>query len=774
MHHPYREPQIEDGVHNIILQNRCGNRCSFLVYPDRAEFEFVYKPNAFRRKDFRGRNFSNRDNQTSLFTSFVCPDLGTETADFTFEYDPFHTQVAVAHHNQARNRLQLLNLAEANAFALTSRGPLLLALHPHQWQGEFAVSDGCLMETFRDRGEDIVSFVAFRSFEENRFRVLDDGTYILQLLENDVLLVGAEENSAQVTRLLRRYEGLDFAALCQANEAALAPDLALGHAELDDPEFQRVLDLNRRVTWSGLDAGGACFGAINRVYFLIWVRDGSMTSSHMALAGHPEFLRIWAPFLWANPSRTLPDEGERFEEFGQMVGTRWSKAEDDGLFYGVWSLFTHFRTTGDDALLRRGMLERMVRLIEAHWTKCWNDELGVMVSDTLGEESLRGSPYFSFDVVNGSLKKALSHTTMGGKAVEHVASFYHQVNTYNVLRMAACLLDEGGADSEQAGVFRQRAETLAESLRTGFLDEQGLPFAMIVSYEGEEGWHRLELDILTSDMWEYVWALSQGPFYPLPEAQIKAGLVVIEKWPTHPRRSYGLCPWNVLVRFLHEMQVFDAPTAEGYLRDQVKEALEPTQKFPMLGALHESHREQDYWRALPFTAGSFTVAQTGRLLAPLAQGLAVREGGMTQCLRDFRYRLSSIQVDRNGGGPRVSGWMLNGERVAGSLQVPEQRLRAGRNQIMVELGSETPKIPTLYQSDAELLEVSEVDGQRRWRLRSAVESTLYFVGVPADWKPQLEASEAGSAKLEVSACAHPEGVRVCVEVIGEFTLKAKT
>ncbi|MFP4070332.1 MAG: hypothetical protein ACLFVC_09165 [Opitutales bacterium] len=44
-----------------------------------------------------------------------------------------------------------------------------------------------------------------------------------------------------------------------------------------------------------------------------------------------------------------------------MVGTRWSKSEDDGLFYAVWSLFTYTRCTGDDRLLRQGTLELLFR-----------------------------------------------------------------------------------------------------------------------------------------------------------------------------------------------------------------------------------------------------------------------------------------------------------------------------------------------------------------------------------------------------------------------------
>ena len=47
----YREPQIEEGKHNVLLQNRCGNRLTLLVHDDHTDLEWVYKPNGFRRKD---------------------------------------------------------------------------------------------------------------------------------------------------------------------------------------------------------------------------------------------------------------------------------------------------------------------------------------------------------------------------------------------------------------------------------------------------------------------------------------------------------------------------------------------------------------------------------------------------------------------------------------------------------------------------------------------------------------------------------------------------
>ncbi|MGF1483512.1 MAG: hypothetical protein ACFBZ8_04015 [Opitutales bacterium] len=768
MKDPYRSPQIEDGKHNLILQNRAGNRCTLLVYPDRSELEFVYKPNAFRRKEFRARNFSNRDNQTTLFRSFVLPDLKADDAAFHFDYDPFLTGIELAHANAARNQLRLLNLAEENVFALCARGPLLLAIKPHT---AFEARDGLLLERFEDRGEAIVSFIAFPGYELNRYRVLNDGTHILQVLENEPVYIGGEENLAQVERVLRLLVGKDFDTVAEANAAALQTQLRTGQAELTQNDFQRVFDLNRRIAWSGLDAGGACFGALNRIYYLIWVRDGSMTTAHMALAGNPEFARIWVPFLWANPSWTQPDDSPAFPEFGQMLGTRWSKSEDDGLFYAVWSLFTYLRVVGEDRILSDEVLDLMEHVIDRHLDKCWNADLQLMTSDTLGEESLQGSPYFSFDIVNGSLQRAHSNTAYAGKIFERVASYYHQSNTYNVLLMAAVLLELGGRENSPAERYLARARALQQSVQEKLIDPEGLPYPMHVFYtDGTD--ERLPLDPDTSDMWEYAWALSQGPFHLLPEDQITAGLEVIRRWPLRQARSYGLSPWNVLTRYLHETKVFSAAEAQAHLQDEVTEALTPTQKYPLLGALHEDYRNPDGWRALPFTAGSFIVSQTARLLAPLAQGLAVREGGDTRALRDFRYRLSRLDVSTLGDGDEVASWTLNGLEILHTLQLPEQRLRPGLNRIVVTRGTQVSTRARLRRSDAELLTVDTASEKPVWHFRSAAPMRLEFEGVSKDWQPALLDAENATVAYTLEPLERIGGVRLHIEQPGEYRLRA--
>ena len=117
----FSDPPVEEGIRNIILQNRCGSRLTLLFFGDRAELEFVYKPNAFRRKDFRARNFSNRDNFTTMFSSFVLPDTEEKNVK-SFDYDPFVTSFSTETASMAKNTVTVINIADDVNFTLGDLG----------------------------------------------------------------------------------------------------------------------------------------------------------------------------------------------------------------------------------------------------------------------------------------------------------------------------------------------------------------------------------------------------------------------------------------------------------------------------------------------------------------------------------------------------------------------------------------------------------------------------------------------------------------------------
>ncbi|TVR49857.1 MAG: hypothetical protein EA425_11290 [Puniceicoccaceae bacterium] len=761
---PYREPQVEEGIHNLIFQNRCGNRLSLLIHEEETGLEFVYKPNAFRRKDFRARNFSNRDNQTTLFAAAGLPDLRAAWYR-KFDYDPFVTRLGLEAESGAKNTITIVSVADENVFALAARQPLLLALRPHR---AFAVRDGLLTERWEDRGEELVSFVAYRSHELNRYRVLEDGTHLLQLVENDVVLIGGEENPAQVERVLQRLRGKALQALIDENETIVGRTLAGGLVELENAPAQRVLELNRRIAFSGIDEGGACFGALNRIYYLIWVRDGSMTACHMALSGVPAFLERWAPFLLNNPSWTRQEDGRVIPEFGQMVGTRWSKSEDDGLFYAAWTLYTHFETTGDDRMLRGPEFPLLLECIDRQIEKCWDERRGMMGSDTLGEDSLSSSPYFGYDIVNGRTTRHRHSAMPEDRPLHRCHSLYHQVNTLNTLLMARVLLArlrEG--DAARARRYQALCQRLRQTLRDVFPGPDGKLRSLCFTYtDGSEAWKSWPDQV---DFWEHTWALCQGPFAFDPARQLEGAREVRETWAGLPGRSYGYCPWNVMTRYLREHGESSAAHQE-LLADEVEEALLQTKKFPLSGALTEDHRNPEGWRGLPFSAGSFTLAETALVLNPLPMGLAVRGSAAARRLHGYRHRLYSIDVELDGTGDDVAEFRVNGRTFRICLQVAQAALRPGHNRIEVRRGA--AEGPRLWASDAELLEAEESDGVLGALFSSPIEKRFWIEQAAGDFRLQLR--DAGGEPVEITRRETLPGTRMTVietDAAGEIRLE---
>ncbi|HPG39656.1 MAG TPA: hypothetical protein PLP19_12900 [bacterium] len=688
----YRDPVIEPGEHNIILQNRCGNRVSLLFYENKTELEFVYKPNAYRRKEFRARNFSNRDNYTLLFPEFTLPDIRTGYIK-KFAYDPFVTTIESEAASQARNTITVVNIADENVFALAARCPLLISVRPHT---RFEIVNGLLTEKFSERGEEIVSFIHFTGLEENRFRILQDGRAVIQIFENEIVLVGGEENMYQVDRVIHTLAGLSLTALTDRNEAILAPVLAKGHIQYNNQDFQRVMDLNRRIVYSGIDEGGACFGALNRIYHLIWVRDGAMSTSLMARAGNPDFLQLWAPFLLNKPSWIENGRGEKIPQYLQMVGTRWTKAEDDGMYYAMLTLYTHFQTTGSDALLYGREFPLVLQALDYNLEKTWDEKKKLSGSDTRGETTLAGNPYYGYDTVNGKMDHERIGHQVQGKDIKRAFSLYHNVNMYNVLMMAASLLAQRpDLDNGRSSAYLARAREIQTILRSKFISNKGFLYADYLEYaDGSEQW----VDFEHADYWEYAWAVSLGPFYPLPDAQLAGAEMVKKVWPTI--RNYGYCPWNTLSRYLKEYGM-NGTDYENMLRDEIKEALLTTKKFPMAGALTEYYGDVESWRALPFSAGSLYYSTAALLLQSLPCGLAVRVCDQAEALNNFCYRQARINVSATGQGDIVAGYTLNGKAVAGTLQVPQNMLHSGRNDLKITRGQDFGGF-RLYSSTAEL------------------------------------------------------------------------
>ncbi|MDD6210081.1 MAG: hypothetical protein PUB21_05695 [Bacteroidales bacterium] len=712
----FRKPAVEEGDHNIILQNRLGNRLTVMTFGDHTQLEFTYKPNAERRKEFWARNFSNRDNQTVLFPEFIFPDIFTK--DVIFEYDPFTTRIKVNAESGAKNTITLVNVADENCFAIAARSPLLLAFKPHV---KFEQQNGLLTERFTERGEEIISFIKFPGFEANRFRVLKDGTYLLQLLENDVIYIGGEENPYQVDRVIRKLENLSLVELISRNETKLEPILGFSDIKINNNEkFQKVLDFNKRMYYSMLDEGGASFGALARIYYLIWVRDCSMSTSLMARGGSTYGIKKLAPFLLNNPSMTRRDDGTTVPEFIQILGSRWGKSEDDGIFYALLALFTYFETTGNDDLLYSEAFEIALESIDRFMEKTWDEDLKMVGSDTRGETSLKSSPYFGYDVVNGEMYH--NEVFMDGNDInlERSYSLYNQVNTYNLLIMANVLLSQNQQlDNGRSERYARYAKELKKTLRSKFVSPKGTLYSGFDQFsDGSSKWTSFGKGC---DYWEHAWATSLGPYAPVPELQLKSAIEVRNDWAKY--RNIGYCPWNTLSRTLYEYNDINSFGYEKMLAVEIDEALSLTKRYPMIGAVTEYQGETEGWRALPFQIGALYYSMSAQMIQNMPMGIGVRASNFVDSVTNYQFRLSRIDGKAEGKGDIVKSYRINGKELKHTLQLPASHLRPGHNELTVTRG-EANDLFRIYSSTAEMLEYIENDNQLTFDFNNPVESQI--------------------------------------------------
>lgn len=761
----FANPVIEDGKRNITMQNRCGNRLTLLIYDDKTNLEFTYKPNAFRRKEFEARNFSNRDNFTLLFKEVKWPMINAANI-FAFDYDPFITRLKMKNQWGAKNEISIVNIADENIFAFSARTPLLIAIKPHT---SFEVKNGLLMEHFTDRGEDIVSYIAFNDMFQNRFRVLQDGTYVLQIFENEVVFFGGEENEYQVQRALKRVKNKSLTELIRQNEQLLASKMNQGVVHFSNPEFQKVLDVNHRIVYSGIDEGGACFGALNRIYYLIWVRDGSMTSSLMARAGNPEIIKIWARFLLNNPSLIQKEDGTIVPEFLQIVGSRWTRNEDDGIFYAALSLFSYFKTTGQDDLLQGNEFTIFLNGVDRYLERTWDTNKKLMVSNTIGETPLKGDPYFGYDMVNGNYEHNEFHKSQG-KELYLNASLYNQVNTFNLMMMASDLLSQRpNLDNGRKNKYLEIAKHIQYSIKTKFYDKANdCLFSSLEFYtDGSDG----SLSFASDDNpWEGSWATAIGPYFPAPDLQLKTARFIYKTWPVIAKQGYGYCPWNTLSKVLSEYGL-SSNEYEQMLTAQIKDANSVTIKYPMPGALTEYNRQIESWRALPFSAGSLFFSMASQMISSLPDGIAVRASNKVDSLVNFRYKLSSIQANAYGNGDVVNFYVLNGDTLRNTLQIPDSKLIPGHNLLNVNRGRENCNF-RLFSSSAQLVTVSEKGKTIEYTFNGYVPAQICFE--QGGKAVSFEMTDAYGNKLDFSTSTINSGKITLMEVnaIGVFKIKA--
>jgi hypothetical protein len=192
----------------------------------------------------------------------------------------------------------------------------------------------------------------------------------------------------------------------------------------------------------------------------------------------------------------------------------------------------------------------------------------------------------------------------------------------------------------------------------------------------------------------------------------------------------------------------------------------------MPGAVTEYQNEIEGWRGLPFQIGALYYSMGYHILHSLPMGISVRASNKVDTVTNFNYRISQFDAIASAKGDDVGSYKLNGEELFGTLQIPESRIRPGKNKIEI-LRSNDYKEARLRSSDCRLLNFSEGEGVISYHLLSNFKTHLVFDNTDKIKEIALTDSYGTTVKFErITLSGNKE--MIVFEGDGEFILKIKS
>jgi len=672
---------------NILLHNPCGLRVEINLQSE-GKIELWYSPKADRSSSYRDRNFSNRDDHMRLWDAITLPDV-SEKDFLRCDYDPFHVtlhftsvvfRVAISFHAP----LIYLDVSEPQHVDLKShRDNRVISCRPNQ----FKICHNERKQQFEFTAQSQLDGFKFQpTIEAGR------STYAsLDLNPGNLLVIGGDLDGdiPKLERSINEILDAGYDRTRDGDETAIDKALRAGSFALrNQTEWEKLVYLNRRVLLAMQDNQGAIRAAMNRKYYLIWVRDGSITETFQAHSGNTEPLTRWKNFLLANATK-VNEPGLSGWMFGQLTNPI-SKWQEDGLFYAVWTVYQHWTQTGQAPTPEEHfMLEEATDWYQNY---CYDPDKKMFGRYYAGETPFKGSRDFGLDGAVGKFVTG-NGVEFKGQQVRRSYDIYINILNWNVYLM----LSEMATDFKKVRDWRKRAKELHTSLMP--LIDKDVP---------DYGWVTLEdgkTELATGyglDRSDYEWALSITPFFPTHNAG-NIRKTIFEKTLQNPSG----CILAGTFSQLQSIDPLDIP--EEKWRTAVNlvtaKSLAPGEKSPMPYTMVEMLEKVEGdphpdIRPQAFSIGPFLASLVGVGLRRLPHGLAIRPNRFLRKIDHYEYRGHVLQISFDD---ERSGLSINHEEVPHTWQIPESHLRPGKNILhFPSAAPEFPKSPTLLGSTARL------------------------------------------------------------------------
>jgi hypothetical protein len=702
----------------IFLHNPEALRAEFRI--DDGRLILWWSPKAGESLDCADRNFSCRDNPLCVFEEL---SIGGFKLDqfIGCDYDPYHCvlrfQTGTLHLAIAVDEpvVYLWSDRDFNANfksgrydeRLAGEARLFSVMHPEPaYRFEFAAALGA-------GGGRLVYSAVQAPWNSHYVQAC--------VAAGQMLVIGTGLDGGKIRQTVGAMAQQTPAALLASVDAALAPIEALGRVEApSEPELEALRRLSVRALHSMIDRSGAFRASIKAIYYLIWVRDSGFSFGYQAAAGWPHRLAEVCRFLLANPTEAQGEGVPPGRFFGQLINRTYGKYEEDGTFYAVWLVFTHWTQTGSRELLDEGALTILAEALDWVERRTFDAERGLFGNYFGDETPAFGSRDQGFDYAIGK-PGGTEHMAYEGQPVVRSYDIY-----FNLLQHSAyCMMAALSGNPEYTRKADQLWTRLEALLQPG---ADGLPgFGELLLADGTR---------VKKGPWSpsycgsiYPWALALPCFAPAagldairirllegifqaPEMHfingINAAIAAVDPW---------LCPEEAQLVAMH--------------REIAAQSMRSGKYLPMGGAMPEKYNAPEgnlYHDIRPqgFAMGSWLAAFAGLGVRRLPYGLALRPSACVRRVADYPWRGRTLDL-RIETAERNCQLEIDGVPVPGTLQLPSDLLESAAGEVRVELqpAAEAPAV-LLLRSTVELLSVRDEEMERIFTVRAFGLSELAF------------------------------------------------
>jgi hypothetical protein len=712
---------IEDAETIVLMHNPSGVRLEYNI--DRQSFDMWISPKAGESLDYFDRNFSCRDDYTSVFDKVTLPGLKID--EFVrCEYDPFYSKVIFE--NQV---LHIATLFDNPVFIIWFDNQDKVWIKAENEDIPVERSKHLFAVKHSDRGYDF-QMVARMSEGEGIFRhqlQIDEGRSIYTeagLAGGQKLIFGSELEETDVLAMTHSLANQNVHSLLKETNKKVDEIVKYGRPVIkDNPDLQKLMDLNRRIWVSMQDHSGAIRASIKNIYYLIWVRDGGMATSFNAYAGWLSPLEKWTEFQLHNPTE-IEDEEPKGRFFGQLVNGKITKWEEDGLFYALWSAFTHWTQTGNEKFVSGENLDLLKDATDWLERYAYDDSMKLFFRYHYCETPLKGSRGYHWDNAVG---KPVDWEPAKYEGEDIVKSYDVYINmiSYASYMMLASMTE--GAESD---AYLQKALSLEKEMKIFFPEDQMPYYGKLLTDKGE--W--LMAPDYGMDHTDYLWALSLPPFKPAYFDWKNIGDNLLDTLIVSPQGQF-LAGYFAVHSSLDAGE-FNQEKMMQAMEYAGKQSYRASKYMPMAYSIIEmlDVPDGDPWhdiRPQPFSMGAWFSAVANYGVDRMPFGLAVRPAEHLAEVSDYVFQESLIDFEYKGAG-NIHEILIDGEILPNTWQIPANALSQKDVTVEVLMKENELTVPVLVESTIELMSVQAENNQIKYKIKAYSSNHLRFKNVQSN------------------------------------------